>query len=1217
MAGSKFIVSGLEKVVNELPDDFAMKSQSVGNFLSKKGVKPEEMEFSRITSNLPGDKVTKSDLQTAVANRPDEFGKRVTDSFSDVVLPSAQRNPTYRANVYTFKQATPEAQQARAVIHDPNTSTADMAGAIGKVEQTESNYVSSHFEDVPNYLFHTRTYTDNFDQVDTHVITELQSDLHQEAIGGSSAPNAPLSKNMERKAIEREIAYAVENGLEQVAIPIKSSGPEGADPAVVESVIAKMKQSFPDAPEDPSDFADWVDFKQFDENLDIAALTDSNLSFAGVQIQDFDYSDLQDLWYGDSVNATRMLDSMENLARSEGVQRNYETTVANTAKKIAKNNGFTYETVNKDGVEYAMIKLDGKQPKFSLYASPVAGGFAVYQAMQIGASEEQINEALTRNGYEEADFAEMYDMAAKIGEAKAAGIPDEQIRAYLDPELVDTTKAPTQPPKNYFTESEQEFERRMEGAADLPYVDMRKKFAKKQSFDKLTTQELEAVDIVNNLEVIYPTMASTATRISGFFGNMDDARTAEQAATASKQQIINAAARAGVNLQYDPRNEKYVLVTEQGEQDVTPDLWDSIWREKGETAGSIAGGIAGFRAGSRMPGPPVVKAGGAVLASVLGAAAGAAMGTTGDYLWAAMQTSEDLNAQVAAHKALTAAEVSALGDLVIGSGFVGGKAFWKGAVEAKRYLLDGNPQGARKALKESLFVTDEEADDMLNAMSRVATVPGGSPQEKTIAAAALSKPGLEGLVRSTASIDAKTSMAISKGISDRANDVNKVAQSMSDPNLAHTVIADLKNYEYDVKDFYRRVKEVPAQSPNSHWFSFDYDKLMLEPALERIGKNIADPIVLEKFLRKANMVRSYSESRQLSDLIELRELVNDFKFNTRIRNTKDFDMLNKSLSMIDAQIEQGAKQTITNSKNWLTSYGQAKAKYAEMKRTQNNVLYKALNRDGINTDTMVKRLGTYITAADGTFDEVLAKLPKQTRGKVEGSVINMLTEKYTTGIQGNTAINFPMLSSKLDQIGFTTPEARKYKRAIADLANVFKNDIAISQASGRLQIQPFQSFLTADPATRAQFAVASSMFNHIRKFKPTQEGRQVALVLKTAEVLENPLKSKPMKELMQEVSGDMEVTNAMQEYMRQYVDKAGSKPARVQLYGDGKLLSVKGSGEPTKRIAVDKIATSDIAYRVAEADGFNVSNTKALDHALKSRGYMAVQVGTEKVREIK
>lgn len=1220
MPVSKLMTSGLEKVVSELPEDFSMKSSSVGNFLTKKGAKPEELEYSRIASTLP-EKATKADLTKAVKERPDNFnlvpgGK----DYTDITLDSAKNNPTYRENVYTFREATPEAQEAIRIINNDNATSDEIMSALPKVEETASNYTSSHFPDVPNYLFHTRTYTAPLKGTDTHVITELQSDLHQAKLGGVETPKSPLAKNTERKAIEHELAYAAENGLAQVAIPIKDAGPL-FNHKDVEAVIAKYKAQY----DNGEDVSDLIDDLKFDQDIDLVAEIEKDLKKAGINIIDFDYSDVRDLWQGEGTSylANRVLpksgiDTTDSLARSSGVQKNYESTVANVAKKIAKTNGLTFETVTDKGVEYAVIKLDGKQPKFSLYASPVAGGFAVYQAMQLGASEEQIKESMTRNGYDEEDYAEMYDTATKIKQAVAQGIPEAEVRAYLEkqnPTLESTVSEPTQPVKNYFTESEQEFNRRMDSVASLDWVDMHKAKVQKDAYTALNEQELSAAELVNNLEVIYPTMASIGTRLSGFFGNLDDARTAEQASNASKQQIINAAAKENLNIQYDPKAGKYFLVTPQGEQDITPSLWKEIWREKGDTAGSIAGGIAGFKAGMKVPGHPFVKGAAAIFGSMGGAAAGAAAGTTADYLWSAMQTSEDLDAQVAAHKALTAAQVSALGDFAVGSGIVTGKAFWRGSMAARDYLLAGNPAGARKALKESLFVTDEEAADMLSAMQRVSEVPGKLKSEQTIAAAVLSKPGLEGLARAASSLDAKTSMAIAKGISDRAADVIKTANDMSDPNLASTVIADLRNYQYDVKDFYRRVKEVPAKSPFANNFQFNYDKLALEPALERVGKNIIDKTVNEQFLHTATLIRNYSTTRSLTDLLELRQLVNDFKFNTKIKNTKDFGMLNEVLTRIDKEIVTGAKATIPNSTEWLNTYGKAKASYAEMKRTENNVLYKALTRPGVNTNTVVRRLARDITAADGTFDEVMSKLPKVTKQKVEGSVLDVLVDKYSAGATGGTkAINFPALAKDLENISFTTPEARKFKRAMLTLSDVFKNDVPLAAASGRLQVQPFQSFLTSDPVVRAEFAFASSVFNHIRRLKPTAEGNRIALALKTADVLENPLKTKAVKELMEEASGDMEVTNALQEYMRQYVNK-GDTGTKIALFGDGKLLSFKGIGERVS-IAVDKIATTDVARRVAEADGFNINDTKALDYALKSRGYKAIQVGTEKVRRI-
>jgi len=197
---------------------------------------------------------------------------------------------------------------------------------------------------------------------------------------------------------------------------------------------------------------------------------------------------------------------------------------------------------------------------------------------------------------------------------------------------------------------------------------------------------------------------------------------------------------------------------------------------------------------------------------------------------------------------------------------------------------------------------------------------------------------------------------------------------------------------------------------------------------------------------------------------------------------------------------------------------------------------------------------------------------------------------------------------------------RKLKAAVMEMSQVFRNDVPLAQAAGQITIPGFQSFLTVDPVVRAQFEVASSVFNAVRKFKPTTKGRETALVLKTAEVLENPLNSKAIKALMEEASDVVNISEQVQqlanEAAKNQAKLADKNAAKVKLYGDGKVLSFKGSGAHTT-VPPHRIATHEIAETVAEAEGIDLANKKALDQALKARGYSVVQLGTGKVRRIK
>ena len=211
------VKSILKETVEKLPEEFAMKSDSVPNYLIKQGVKPEELKFAEL--GLPKGTVTKADLKKAEELRGGTLGRvpSVEKSYSDVTLRGEEHNPTYTEQVYLYNPSEPATKRLAGELRQTvdkykPVNVALEAGDTAKAEKlakeagwdgeedlrawsskqaneaaridTElgelpEGYTSRHFERQPDYLMHARTIDQDINGTPTRTILELQSDLHQ------------------------------------------------------------------------------------------------------------------------------------------------------------------------------------------------------------------------------------------------------------------------------------------------------------------------------------------------------------------------------------------------------------------------------------------------------------------------------------------------------------------------------------------------------------------------------------------------------------------------------------------------------------------------------------------------------------------------------------------------------------------------------------------------------------------------------------------------------------------------------------------------------------------------------------------------------------------------------------------------------------------------------------------------------------------------------
>jgi len=922
------------------------------------------------------------------------------------------------------------------------------------------------------------------------------------------------------------------------------------------------------------------------------------------------------------------------------------------------------------GMEYAILKpkvKDGKevQPnKFRLYSSPVAGVGIAYMAVRQGIDPTP---QLKEEGYDDEEITAIMKDVEGIQKAVEDGFTFEDAMNHLktkEPQIenVEAVEDPSW--------LEEQFDK-VKGA----WEENRRQTKEFSAQLALMQGKDNDQELFNNLKIIQPNMSSIMTRIKDVGGNKEAFTRARLLEKQSAQRIVDLAKERGLNLVFEPdqnpdaldkmagAGQFYVIKDDGTKEPLSTTAMQDLAREKYEILGGVSMGVLGAKHGveatSRVTKNPYALAAGGFAGSMLYATGGAVAGTEADYLLASATLVEEMSAKIAARKALTAAEAGVLGDTLGWGVAKTGKTALEAFVRVKDLVLDGNTKGAKETLQKQLFLDDSEVDQIINSLREVTDTasekatdlknriinyfdPSTGPvkdfdgnivesakqtqrsklskDEEILRGLVLTQPGGETVLKAAAAKDPQANMSVAKSIDNRAQDLLKATANLTDKDIGRVLKDDLDNYVASTKKFYGDVKGQLETSPKLDSVKFDYDKLAVEPILARMEKGIKDNETLERFRRHVEVIKGMSDSRTMADLVELRQIVNDFKFNKRITKANDQKALTEVINNIDASLEQGVQVIMENPKQWLDDFQTAKTEYAKMLNLKKNVIARTLGRKGLSNEAVTKALVKYVNDIDGNFQEIMSKLPITARKQAEGSVVDALANKYTIGSEGGMkVVNFPALAGDLETISFTTPEARKMKGAITKLSEVFKNDIPLANATGAMQVPRFQSYLTADPVVRMKFGLASSIFNRVSQLAPTQSSKNTALVLRTAELLESPLNAKLMKELMEEVGDDVVLTKQLvelqQEAARQAMDNK-QNPAVGRFYVKGDLLSTKGSG-PVESIQLDRVATYAKRREVAERYGIDINDKKKLDEYLAREGYVATQQGSETIRRLK
>lgn len=580
-----------------------------------------------------------------------------------------------------------------------------------------------------------------------------------------------------------------------------------------------------------------------------------------------------------------------------------------------------------------------------------------------------------------------------------------------------------------------------------------------------------------------------------------------------------------------------LYATIDGKQElVETGLIQDMWKSKFEIAGAITGATAGA---SYAPPHPVAKLAG----GLVGGAVGAFGGRGADIL----VNQIDLVNKVDDKLLLDQMTEAGVADAVMG---VVGAGVFKGVASSGRYMkriydqvLGGNLDGAYKHALDHYGVSDAQAKQIVAKVETLVGELKGTDQEKAIRVLAETQAGGEAVVKTANIFDPTANAKVAQEIFKRAEDLRTQTSNLSAPNVANTISTNLDNYVKEVQDFYVNVKSAGDDVLPD--YRFEFDKTALDPITSQIGKNIEDPVIKQRYLDVLTRIDEVTTDRSFSSLIDLRQEVNKLKYASKSITKQQKDSLDLVLKGVDSEIDRVSKDLMPGGDIWKKEWDKARVAYSDMKKLEDNVLYKSLTAPGVDEDTIVKTLSKYISAEDNTFFQVMEKLPKNVRNRVEGTVLNELVEKFAIGeVGGNRAIHFPKLAQAINKAHWSSPKVKQLTRTVNRMAEVFKNDVNLARVSGNITVPKFQSYLTTDPIVRMKFEIASGVFNYIKQIMPGDQSNALALAKNTGKLLEDPLNARTISDLKRALPKErrsfrekLDFEPVLQELRQEYIHK--------------------------------------------------------------------------------
>lgn len=637
----------------------------------------------------------------------------------------------------------------------------------------------------------------------------------------------------------------------------------------------------------------------------------------------------------------------------------------------------------------------------------------------------------------------------------------------------------------------------------------------------LTSDELQAQQSTEIMAKYNNMFKKYSTSLKSLSWDEETKNVAQYESSVLKNNLLKELQNRGIdNVRLDDEG-KFIANVNGVDTEVDSSILQDLWASKSELGLAVAGGIQGAKVGSRF------GIGGAVAGGLVGGAAGAFTGKGIDIATNQLDIIQKIDSDLALQQMTEAGIADAIGGVIGHGTFKGLEYAGTKAKNFYKFIQSRNIDGARDFANKHFNTTDAQVDELIASVEAKIGHIDGTRDEKALKVLAMTQPGGEAIVKAADIFDPTASAQVANQVFDRAKQLKAASKELTSDNIHYIVNKGLDDYIKNVQEYYGTVKQAGTEFTKG--YTFDFEQTGLKPILDEIGTKIEDPRVAQGYANLLSRVEDVTEGRTFEDLIDLRQLVNEVKYNSGTITKSNKDKLDNILTSIDSEITRAAETYIPQSKQWLDSWSNAKKQYSEMKQLEQNVLFKALTKPGITNKTVVSAVSKYIGAPTdnltgiNVFNQVMEKLPKDVRSRVDGAVIDAMIEKYSAGtFGGNRAVNFPLLSSKVKEISWknSSPKVQQLTRTINKMAEVFKNDVNLAKVSGNIEIPKFQSYLTADPVVRLKYEVASSIFNKVKQLVPGDKANALSLLENTSKLLENPLSSKTVKDLYSQMPKD-------------------------------------------------------------------------------------------------